>query len=72
MPGRAFVIYFPNGDFEYDIRPTAAPVVGETMRRRGALWRVKSRSVRGDVASLQVEPVDDAAKEASQDSGADA
>ena len=30
MPGRAFVIHFPNGDFEYDIRPTAAPDVGET------------------------------------------
>jgi hypothetical protein len=40
MPARAFVIRFPNGDFEYDMRRGAAPTVGETMRKKGLLWSV--------------------------------
>ncbi len=42
MPGKAFVIRFPNGDFEYDLTVTGhvLPAVGDTMSRRGALWRV--------------------------------
>jgi hypothetical protein len=40
MPARAFVIRFPNGDFEYDFTRLAVPVVGETVRKKGLLWRV--------------------------------
>jgi hypothetical protein len=58
MPDRAFVIHYPNGDFEYDVRPTAAPDVGDTMRRRGAQWRVTTRQEQDGVASLHVEAVD--------------
>ena len=63
MPGRAFVIHFPNGDFEYDVRPAAAPEVGETVRRRGALWRVTTRQTHDIVVSLHVEPVDEPSDE---------
>jgi hypothetical protein len=42
MPGKAFVIRFPSGDFEYDLTVTGRdlPVVGDTMRRKGVLWLV--------------------------------
>jgi hypothetical protein len=40
MPARAFVIRFPNGDFEYDFTRLAVPAVGETVRKKGLLWRV--------------------------------
>jgi len=45
MPGKAFVIRFPNGDFEYDLTALgrSLPVVGETMRRKGVLWLVIRR-----------------------------
>jgi hypothetical protein len=39
MPGKAFVIRFPSGDFEYDVTVTgrALSAVGDTMRRKGVL-----------------------------------
>jgi hypothetical protein len=40
MPAKAFVIRFPNGDFEYDMRRAVAPSVGETIRKKGLLWSV--------------------------------
>jgi hypothetical protein len=40
MPARAFVIRFPNGDYEYDFTRRAVPGVGETVRKQGLLWRV--------------------------------
>ena len=42
MPGKAFVIRFPSGDFEYDLTVAGRglPAVGDTMRRRGVLWLV--------------------------------
>jgi hypothetical protein len=42
MPGKAFVIRFPSGDFEYDLTVTGRtlPAVGDTMRRKGVLWLV--------------------------------
>jgi hypothetical protein len=40
MPAVAFVIRFPNGDFEYDFTRLAVPSVGKTLRKRGLLWRV--------------------------------
>ena len=44
MPAKAFVIRFPNGDFEYDLTATgrALPAVGETLRRKGLVWSVVS------------------------------
>jgi hypothetical protein len=40
MPAKAFVIRFPNGDYEYELSRRAAPAMGETVRRNGALWKV--------------------------------
>ena len=46
MPGKAFVIRFPSGDFEYDLTVTGRdlPVVGDTIRRRACSgWLLGSR-----------------------------
>ena len=59
MPSRAFVVRFPNGDFEYEVRSRDAPEVGETMRRRGALWKVTTRDTRDVVVTIYVEAVDE-------------
>jgi hypothetical protein len=56
MAASAFVIVFPNGDFEYDVRQAAAPTIGDKIRRRGVLWSVTSIT-RGSVATLHVERV---------------
>jgi hypothetical protein len=40
MPAKAFVIRYPDGDFEYDMRRGAAPRVGDMLRKRGLLWSV--------------------------------
>ncbi len=40
MPAKAFVIRFPNGDFEYDVTRRAIPSIGETVRKQGLLWSV--------------------------------
>ena len=42
MPGRAYVIRFPSGDFEYDLTVTGhdLPAVGDTLSRKGVRWRV--------------------------------
>ena len=41
MPGKAFVIRFPNGDLSTTPpSPDTLPAVGDTMSRRGALWLV--------------------------------
>ena len=40
MPAKAFVIRFPNGDFEYEVSRRAVPSIGETLRRKGVLWFV--------------------------------
>lgn len=40
MPAKAFVIRFPNGDYEYDFTRRAIPTIGETMRKQGLLWSV--------------------------------
>jgi hypothetical protein len=42
VPARAFVIRFPNGDYEYDVTRRAIPTIGDTLHRRGQLWRVAS------------------------------
>ena len=41
MPGRAFQIVYPNGDFEIDVSlQHPPPAAGDTIRRRGKLWKV--------------------------------
>jgi hypothetical protein len=57
MAGSAFVIVFPNGDYEYDMRQASTPTIGDKIRRRGVLWSVASIT-RGSVATLHVERVD--------------
>jgi len=43
MPGRAYAIHYPNGDYELDARTDRPPpTVDETLRRRGQLWKVTS------------------------------
>ena len=59
MPLKAFVVRFPNGDFEYDVRSRGAPEVGETMRRRGELWKVTTLDTRDAVVTIHVEAVDE-------------
>ena len=57
MPARAFVIQFPDGDFEYDFTRGAAPSIGQTLRRRGSLWAVTG--VDGErVVTIYVQPTD--------------
>jgi hypothetical protein len=56
MAARAFVIVFPNGDYEYSVRQGAAPTIGDMIRRRGVLWSVTSIT-RGSVATMHVERV---------------
>ena len=56
MPGRSFQIKFPNGDFEIDAsHDRAPPEIGDTIRRRGRLWRVTARSD-GKPVIVRVEP----------------
>jgi hypothetical protein len=56
MPARAFVIRFPDGDFEYDLTRRAVPSIGETMRRKGMLWSV-TRITENGVVTVHVERV---------------
>ncbi len=45
MPGRSFVVHFPNGTFEIDASNAhPPPEVGDMIRRGGKLWRVTARS----------------------------
>ena len=57
MAARAFVIQFPDGDFEYDLTRGAAPSIGQTLRRRGSLWSVTAVDGEG-VVTIYVEPTD--------------
>ena len=54
IPARAFIIRFPNGDFEYDLSRSAAPTIGATIRRQGVLWSVV-RVNGDDVREIHVE-----------------
>jgi len=59
MPAKGFVVRFPNGDFEYDVRRAPAPEVGDTIRRKGALWNV-TRVTGTELRTIHVEAkVDD-------------
>jgi len=44
MPGRSFEIRFPDGTFEIGAsNEHPPPEIGDTIRRRGKLWRVTAR-----------------------------
>ena len=44
MPGRSFEVRFPDGTFEIDAsNEHPPPEVGDTIHRRGKLWRVTAR-----------------------------
>jgi hypothetical protein len=64
MPAKAFVVRFPNGDYEYDLTRRPTPAVGETMRRRGGLWSVaritQGAITQGGIDTVHVERVKDA------------
>ena len=58
MPGRSFQIIYPNGDFEIDASGQHAPPdVGDTIRRKGKLWRVTQATGARPII-LRVEPAD--------------
>ena len=64
MPAKAFVIRFPNGDYEYQLSRRPVPAIGEKMRRKGALWSV-TRIAQGAITqdgidTVHVEHVKDA------------
>lgn len=40
MLGRIFTVRYPNGDFEIDASQDPPPSLGDTIRRKGKLWRV--------------------------------
>lgn len=54
ISARAFIIRFPNGDFEYDLSRSAIPAIGATIRRQGVLWSVV-RVNGDDVREIHVE-----------------
>ena len=59
MPGRLFEIRYPNGDFEMSaFTQQRPPEIGETLRRRGKLWRVVSKT-NDEPFVMRVEPVPD-------------
>jgi hypothetical protein len=64
MPAKAFVIRFPNGEYEYDLTRRPVPAVGETMRRRGGLWSVaritQGAITQGGIDTVHVERAKDA------------
>ena len=63
MPGRSFEIIYPNGDFEIDAAGQhAPPTVGDTIRRRGKLWRVTA-TTDGKPVIVRVELVEKRARD---------
>jgi hypothetical protein len=69
MPGRIYEIRYPNGDFEIDAgtqRPP--PVVGDTIWRRGEVWKVTSTDDTEKPVVVRVEP-DGEAKRSRRPSG---
>jgi hypothetical protein len=59
MPGRSYEIRFPDGDYEIDaVAQRPPPAVGETLRRKGQLWKVTTRSD-GPPVTMRVELVSD-------------
>jgi hypothetical protein len=57
IPAKAFVIHYPDGDFEYDFTRKTLPVIGDTVQRKGQRWRV-TRLVENGVLTAHVERVE--------------
>jgi hypothetical protein len=71
MPGRLFEIRYPDGDFEIDaFTQQPPPSIGETLRRRGKLWRVVSKTTYEPFV-MRVEPVPDRGKAAGSETRGD-
>jgi len=58
IPAQAFVIRFPDGDFEYHVTPRVTPSIGETVRRGGTLWSVTRVTNGGAVPTVYVERIE--------------
>ncbi len=62
MPGCLFEIRYPNGDFEMSaFTQQRPPEIGETLRRRGKLWKVVSKT-NHEPFVMRVEPLPDRGK----------
>lgn len=59
MPAKAFVIHFPNGDYEYVLQRRGLPTVGDEIRLKGAQWTV-ARTVDDDTPTVFVLPLEPA------------
>ena len=70
MPAKAFVIQFPNGDFEYIMRRRPLPSVGDEIRHGGSLWSV-ARTVDDDTPTVFVVPAEQAQRLNPEASGVD-
>lgn len=70
MPAKAFIIQFPNGDFEYVMRRRPLPSVGEEIRHGGSQWYV-TRTVDDDTPTVFVVPVEEAERLHSKTLGVD-
>jgi len=58
MPGRLVEIRYPDNYFELEAKTESPPpAVGDTLHRRGRLWKVTSRA-EGPPVILRVEAVD--------------
>jgi hypothetical protein len=57
IPAKAFLIHYPDGDFEYDFTRQALPEIGDTVQRKGERWRV-TRVVGDGVLTAYVERVE--------------
>ena len=57
MPAKAFVIRFPDGDFEYDFTRLPVPSIGDQMYRKRLLWSV-TRITEDHVATVHVQRVE--------------
>jgi hypothetical protein len=58
VPAKAFVIRFPNGDFEYDFTRRTLPSIGGTIRRKGQPARFSRSDHAGRRLTMYVELVD--------------
>jgi hypothetical protein len=59
VPGRLYEIRFPDGAFEVDASlQHPPPAVGDTIRRKGRVWKVVSATTDGAPVVVKVEPAE--------------
>jgi hypothetical protein len=56
MDASAYVIRFPDGDYEYVVSSASAPAVGTKIERKQAVWKV-TEVVSSKPATVYVAPV---------------